>query len=150
MVDVLDGSTQLPLPRIHEKSEMQSMVLMSLAVHPPAFSGTSTVSLLEANFSKLENLLESEPLLESSSRWIIGGVRCESLEFKDRDIEDFGFHGLPGIRLNNRKLKEKIQKFSYDDNISPQVGEMASTPESATTQLNKLWNAKCSRADHQV
>ncbi|KAL2497887.1 Protein ROS1 [Abeliophyllum distichum] len=143
------ASTQLPLPGIHEKSEMQSKIPMPLAVHPPAFSGTSTVSLLEANFSKLENFSESEPLLESSSRQIIGGVGCKSLEFKDRDIEDFGFHGLPRIRLNNRKLKEKIQKFSYDD-IPLQGGEMAITPEIATTPLNKLWNAKCSRTDHQV
>ncbi|KAL2520691.1 ENDO3c domain-containing protein [Forsythia ovata] len=144
------SARQLPLPGIHEKSEMQSKIPMPLAVHPPAFGGTSTVSLLEANFSKLENFSESEPLLESSSRQIIGGVWCKSLEFKDRDMEDFGFHGLPGIRLNNHKLKEKIQKFSYNDNIPFQGGEMTITPEIATTPLNKLWNAKCSRTDHQV
>ncbi|CAI9771615.1 unnamed protein product [Fraxinus pennsylvanica] len=124
------ASTQLSLPGIHERSKMESKISLPLAVHLPALSGTSTVPLQEV-------------------------VGSRSLEFKDQDIENFGFNRLPRIRLNNCKLKESLDKFSYEYNIPLQDGKMvnplmAIKPETTTTPLPKLRNMKCIRTDHQV
>ncbi|KAL0448803.1 UNVERIFIED_CONTAM: DNA glycosylase/AP lyase ROS1 [Sesamum latifolium] len=96
-----------------------------------------------------------DPMALAESHMMIEVSDSDAKDSVERDIEDFGLDGIPQIRIDDKKLKENIQKFINKRNIPLQEAEMSNTvmvltSETGSIHAPKLKNLSHLRTQHQV
>ncbi|KAK4407650.1 DNA glycosylase/AP lyase ROS1 [Sesamum angolense] len=121
--------------------------------HYASFLASTQPSLPDIQEKDDANL--SDPMALAESHMMIEVSDWDAKEPVERDIEDFGLDEIPEIIIDDRKLKENIQKFINKRNIPLQEAEMSNTlrvltSESGSIHVTKLKNLSYLRTQHQV
>ncbi|XP_020547113.1 protein ROS1-like [Sesamum indicum] len=121
--------------------------------HYASFIASTQPSLPDIQKKDDANLRDPTALAES--HMMIEVADTDAKEPVERDIEDFGLDGIPQIRLDDKKLKENMQKFINERNIPLQEAEMSNTlmvliSETGSILVPKLKNLSHLRTQHQV